>query len=127
MWVYSSGWGELFRIFNVVPIKLNLVSKGYSGNGAGMNNPKMENVPNVGPIPTGFYTIGMPFDSPEHGPECLPLTPDVKNTMYGRSGFLIHGDSTTNPGCSSRGCIILPKIVRDLIAQTLDKDLQVIH
>ena len=127
MWVYAQSSGELFRIFNVVPIKLNLISRGYSGNGQGMNNYKMENIVNVGPLPAGFYVVGDRFDSPEHGPDCLPLMPDPKNNMYGRSGFLIHGDSVTNPGCASRGCVILQKIIRDLIVQTLDKDLQVIH
>lgn len=109
------------------PFRLQPVSKGYSGKGDGMNNAKMENVPDVGPIPAGVYAIGIKFDSPDHGPECLPLRPDAANAMFGRSGFLIHGDSVTNPGCASKGCIILPRIVRDLIAQTLDKELQVIH
>ena len=33
---------------------------GYSGHGEGKNNPAMQKVPNVGPIPVGKYTIGQP-------------------------------------------------------------------
>lgn len=127
MWVYVQSSGELFRIFNIVPIKLNLISKGYSGNGQGMNNPKMENIPFVGPCPSGLFAVGQPFDSSEHGPFCLTLTPDPKTNMYGRSGMLAHGDSREAPGCASKGCIILQRIIRELIWQSGDHDLQVIH
>mgnify|MGYP001549603940 CR=1 FL=1 len=44
-----------------------------------------------------------------HTTTTLTLTdPDNGNEMFGRSGFLIHGDSKKRPGEASNGCIILP-------------------
>ena len=102
------------------------ISSGYSGFGDGKNNPGLERTPNVGPLPVGLYRIEPPVDSFDHGPFILPLTPvnDAAH-MYGRAGFLIHGDSKTAPGAASHGCIILPRPVRDLIAESGDKYLVV--
>ena len=61
-----------------------------------------------------------------HGPYVLPLTPDPENLMYGRDGFLIHGDSITNPGSASEGCIILPRSARTMIAASGDNRLEVV-
>lgn len=126
MWLYTQSDGSFYRIFPITPISVTPISKGYSGNGQGRNNPDMQHVKNVGPLPQGRYMIGDKFNSAEHGPECLPLVPDAKNVMFDRSGFLIHGDSTTNPGCASQGCLILPRIIRDLIVQTNDRELRVL-
>jgi len=101
---------------------------GYSGFGAGKNNPALEYEPNIGPIPRGLYQIGAPEDPDggPHGPFVLPLTPDPANQMFGRSGFLIHGDSVLHPGTASRGCIILDDAIREQIAASGDDQLQVI-
>jgi len=37
--------------------------------------------------------------------------------MFGRRGFLIHGDSKLHPGTASKGCIILPRWARELIVK----------
>jgi hypothetical protein len=126
MWVFSQSDGSLYRIFNIQPIRFNSVSKGYAGAGNGKNNPAMQNVRNVGPLPRGLYTIFSPIDSVKHGPTALPLVPDPKNDMMGRDDFMIHGDSTEAPGCASEGCIVMAKIVRELIWQSGDHDLTVI-
>jgi len=64
-------------------------------------------------------------DTVTHGPYVLPLTPSLNNQMFGRSGFLIHGDSVVNPGTASEGCIILPRAVRQQIWGAGDHVLQV--
>lgn len=78
---------------------------GYSGNGEGLNNPSKESVPFVGPIPKGEYTVASITTS--KGPTTLVLTPASSNKMYGRNGFLIHGDNSRNDNSASEGCIIV--------------------
>ena len=106
----------------------NLLAEGYSGKGGGKNNPAMERVPDVGPIPAGLYHINPPIDTIEHGPFVLTLIPNEWNEMFDRGGFLIHGDSVEHPGEASEGCIVLPRPARERIAESLAGDnlLQVI-
>ena len=99
---------------------------GYAGAGDGKNNPQMEDVRNVGPIPRGMYTIEAPVNTETHGPFVLRLTPDEDNEMYGRSAFLIHGDSISKPGTASRGCIILARSIREEIWDSGDRRLEVV-
>ena len=46
---------------------------GYSGHGDGINNPAMQSVSNVGPIPQGQWTIGEGVNDPKLGPVAMPL------------------------------------------------------
>lgn len=94
--------------------------------GEGKNNSGMQDVPSVGPLPVGFYSINPPVDSETHGPYALPLTPDPGNQMYGRSAFMIHGDSLEHPGFASQGCIIMARPIRMEIWESADRQLQVI-
>ena len=110
-----------------------LQGKGYAGGDCGayppgVNNPSCCDVPKVGPLPPGHYTIGAPQDTITHGPYVLPLTPNPGNQMYGRGGFLIHGDSILAPGRqeASEGCIVLPLGVREQIWNSGDHDLGVV-
>lgn len=112
-----------------------LLAFGYAGGDEGhapegVNNPYLQDVPNVGPLPSGFYTIGKPYDHPKCGECFLPLTPASDNEMFGRGGFGIHGDLVSAPGQkkASDGCIILPLDVRQKIGSKLavDHDLRVI-
>jgi hypothetical protein len=121
MWTYRQSTGELARDGVTA-------GTGYSGYETGRNNPAMQDVENTGPVPQGIYTIGAPqcVESPgPHGPFILPLTPDPANTMFGRSGFLIHGDSIARPGFASRGCIIAGRLIREAIAASGDAGLTV--
>jgi hypothetical protein len=93
------------------------ICAGYSGCAEGKNNPAMQTVANVGPIPCGLYDVGSPCDTEAHGPYVLPLTPHEGNEMFGRGGFLIHGDSKLRPGTASKGCIILARWARELIVK----------
>lgn len=101
------------------------IALGYSGAGEGKNNPADQEIHNVGPIPRGSYTINAPQDTVTHGPYVMPLTPDPENEMFGRSGFLIHGDSVVHPGTASEGCIILPRNIRERIWASGDTALTV--
>jgi hypothetical protein len=120
MWTYEQATGKFYTPDGF------LTAFGYSGRADGKNNPEMQSVPNVGPIPEGIYSIGRPEDTLTHGPFVLPLTPDPSNQMFSRGGFLIHGDSIVAPGSASEGCIILPRLVRNEIAASLDRTLKVI-
>jgi Protein of unknown function (DUF2778) len=119
MWIYDATKGTLSRG--------NLIGLGYSGYGTGRNNSAMEGVPDLGPIPRGEWSIvGPPTNTTEHGPYVLRLEPKPGTSPIGRSGFLIHGDSRTNPGCASHGCIVVSRAVREMVWQSGDRDLGVI-
>ena len=119
-WTYSQKSGELDR-------DDAKVATGYSGAGTGKNNPEMQHIHNVGPIPQGEWTItGPPVDTKTHGPYVLKLAPNTETETFGRSGFLMHGDSKDHPGTASQGCIIVPKSVREQVWNSGDRDLKVI-
>jgi hypothetical protein len=82
---------------------------GYSGAGIFKNWPGGESAKNWGPIPRGKYTIQPAFagNYKTKGPLVMALTPDIGNAMFGRDGFLVHGDSRTDPGTASQGCIVV--------------------
>lgn len=87
--------------------------EGYSGGGAGKNNPAMQADANVGPIPCGFYSIVALIDrDPACGQYVLVLAPDEATETFGRSGFRWHGDSVDHPGQASHGCIVSPRSLR---------------
>jgi hypothetical protein len=120
MWTYEQSTGELRH-------NGQLIATGYSGFGEGKNNPTLESVPNVGPIPRGLYLIQFPpFHSEKDGPVCMHLIPERQTNTYGRSGFLIHGDSIQHTGSASHGCVIMPRPTRLGIAASQDDNLTVI-
>lgn len=112
MLLYRQSSGELYGNDG------RLLGTGYSGAGVTKNKPDAEPLPNQGPIPRGRYTIGHVYDSDEHGPVVHPLVADEGNAMFGRSGFLIHGDSKLHPGTASKGCIILSRQIREAIGKS---------
>lgn len=118
-WEYSQGTGEL----SLSGVK---VATGYAGSGSGKNNPSMENMKNIGPIPKGQYEIQAPQTSARTGPYVLPLQP-VSHDALGRTDFQIHGDSISNPGNASSGCIILPRATRERIWSSGTRNLLVIE
>ena len=124
-WRYEQKTGRLLH-YESDEATAERVAIGYSGAGDGKNNPDMQDVPNVGPLPVGNYTIGEPSDTKTHGPYVLHLTPDPANEMYGRSGFLIHGDSVVEPGTASEGCLVFSRAIRARIWQSGDTELEVV-
>jgi hypothetical protein len=118
MWVYQQTTGELL-------LDGEYVATGYSGHNEGLNNPALEAVQNVGPIPAGNWTIGEPHNSEHRGPVCLPLRP-AGHAAHGRTAFLIHGDNQKGDKSASHGCIILPRKIRERIIASRDPELLVI-
>lgn len=97
---------------------------GYSGSKEGLNNPSLEDIQNIGPIPRGCYTIGPEYSHPVLGPCTMNLTPEPGTNTFGRSLFRIHGDNSQHD--ASHGCVILNKQTRQLIAQSSSRILKVI-
>ena len=107
--------------------------QGWAGNTTGMNNPAMQNVKDVGPLPQGFYTIGPWQDGIMYGPSfarlgpfITRLTPDPENEMFGRNDFCCHGANAANQSMSSDGCIIQNRPAREAIASSGENRLQVV-
>ena len=103
-----------------------LVGTGYSGFGDDKNVDADQSIPNLGPIPVGEYEMSEPYTDPEKGVLCFRLTPKPGNQMYGRSGFLLHGDSISHPGAASHGCIVMGHAIRQVVADSGDRDLTVV-
>ena len=102
------------------------IANGYSGIGAGKNNPVMQSVHSMGPIPCGHWTIDPARDDPHLGPCVMRLVPWPDTETFGRSGFYIHGDSHSHPGLASHGCPILGPVTRSMIAGSTDRTLFVV-
>ena len=117
-WSYSQSSGVLSHdgVF---------VGTGYSGKGEGLDNPKLQNVPDEGPLPEGTYTIGPACTHPGKGPVVMALEPAAANQMFARAGFLIHGDNGAMNHTASEGCIILSRDIRNQIAASADRILVV--
>lgn len=118
-WVYQQSTGELSHNGAIVGV-------GYSGHDEYKNCPEAQNIPDLGPIPVGNYTLGPPFTHPHTGPLTMRLSPEPGNDMYGRAGFLCHGDSLGSPGSASNGCIVMSRPIRLQMAESDDNDLTVI-
>lgn len=97
-WEYDQSIGELRH-------NGQLFQKGYSGNGAGINNPAMESVRGHGPIPKGYYRISGSHDTIT--PVTIILDPILGTNTFGRSLFRIHGGKRNGERTASDGCIII--------------------
>lgn len=107
---------------------------GYSGHGPGLNNPEMQDVKDVGPIPQGTYKIeqqqtnvinsGRP--NAKELPGSMRLTPDPETDTFGREGFLIHGDNEAGNQSASHGCPVADRPIRDKIGSSGDNKLEVV-
>jgi|SRR5581483_1830285 len=123
MWTFERKLGELIAPDGEV--KSTAV---YSGQpGEYKNNPAFEQVHDSGTIPAGDWTItSLIEEETPHGPYVLFLAPQAGTKTYGRSGFLCHGDSVKAPGTASKGCIIAPRWLRELIWESGDRTIRVI-
>lgn len=124
MWKWDQSAGELWR-------DGAFVSKGYSGKGRGKNNPALQGVRGVGPIPTGKWRmVSVVAKHPKLGPFVIRLdkvdgTPDDDfDDVTGRGAFRIHGDNAT--GTASEGCIILPRRDRERMWNSKDREIEVV-
>lgn len=128
-WRYEQNTGRMFRPDGSV------IAIGYSGawdgiDAGGSNDHRNcsadQDIHATGPIPVGVYDIGDAFDDPHKGSVAMHLTPRPENDMFGRSGFMIHGDlSPPRSGQASEGCIILNRTAREAIADSDDTVLTV--
>jgi hypothetical protein len=75
----------------------------YSGTAEYRNSPYAINMKDKGPIPIGTYRISERTGS--KGPYTFTLVPESGTELFGRDGFLIHGDSSS--GNASTGCIVM--------------------
>jgi len=119
MWTYSQSSGKLYH-------NSSYLGTGYAGHGQGLNNPKMEMVHSVGPLPKGLWIIGMFFDDKHLGP-CVAALKPTDQEVYGRGGFFIHGDNKLMNHTASDGCIILARYLREAIRDSKETELQVIE
>ena len=119
-WVYNSANGNLSK-------DGKLIAVGYSGHGPGVNNPSLQDQPNVGPIPQGTWSIGIFFDDlGGKGPIVARLAPAQGTDTFGRGGFMIHGDTASRDETASHGCIILDHATRQRIADSDDTEREVV-
>jgi len=56
----------------------------------------------------------------------MRLNPLPGNQMFGRGGFLIHGDNRSHNQSASEGCMVFDKGIRDQIGSSDDNVLNVI-
>jgi RHS repeat-associated protein len=135
-WVYEQSTGRMWHVNESTGV-IALRGVGYAGHGLGVNNPEYDFVrrtrtePNAGPLPQGTYTIlkqglNITVDG-RRLPGSMRLVPHKGNTMYGRSGFLIHGDNRAQNRTASTGCPILPPRLRDIIGNSGDDILRVVR
>ncbi|WP_119154575.1 tlde1 domain-containing protein [Caldimonas tepidiphila] len=121
-WYFDNASGKIFHERHFVGVGYSGAGNG-EGPGAGRNNPALQHLRGIGPIPAGNYRIGAAYHHPSKGRLCMALTPDGHDAL-GRSGFLIHGDNAQ--GDASQGCIIADSTIRTMIATSSDRRLTVL-
>lgn len=126
-WEYSQSTGQLTYVDNQTGVRTP-VATGYSGNGLGLNNPAMQNEPNVGPIPQGTWAVGpqqtniINSGTPNQVtlPAFMRLTPDPGTNTFNRGGFIIHGDNPARNRTASEGCPVFDRPTRNQIGNSGD-------
>lgn len=115
--------GEIFLFTNG---KWVFIGTGYSGNGAGLNNPTMQDLADHGPIPCGLWKGSLYFDDikppvplPNHNYKGALVCRLTALTYKGsRQGFMNHGDNASMNFSASDGCIVAPHDVRLTISKS---------
>ena len=110
--IYSQRTGDLTCTNDRTGV-VYVTCRGYSGRNEGLNNPDAQPLRDTGPLPRGEYTVLPPTN--RRGPNTRPLAPSPNNEMFGRSGFLIHGDNARRNNTASEGCIVAPPNCRSAI------------
>lgn len=126
MWTYIQKTGEFLH--DGQHVAFGYAGRDYDDAGnfvGGKNNPEMQSVKGIGPLPVGLYRSEPPTDDPVVGRYALRLVPDPSNEMYGRSSFFLHGDSAAHPGQASHGCIVQGPAPRREFWDSDDHDIRV--
>lgn len=118
MFIYEQRTGRLRQGDRVIAI-------GYSGRGEHKNDPNSQHLRGLGPLPRAAYLLGDVQEHGAHGPLAIHLVP-IGGELFGRSAFMVHGDSKEHPGEASEGCIIMPRPIRELLISSRDRLLVVI-
>jgi len=123
-WTFESGSGKFYDPQG------EHIATGYAGgncgkNPEGINNPEMQAVKGIGPLPEGVYTLGEPVEHSQLGAFAIPLKPDPSNDMMGRGGFYFHGDSKEYE-CGSEGCIVMAPSIRHQVWESDDHTITVV-
>lgn len=96
-----------------------LIGVGYSGHGDGLNNPKLDTVVAVGPIPSGLWEItDWTITGHDKGPLVATLRAIALDKDSHRAGFLIHGDNKQQDHSASHGCIVASYSIRKQLFQS---------
>lgn len=127
--LYEQSTGQLTLVDGLSGMEVSLCG-GYAGRGWGFNNHDAQNEKDIGPLPEGNYRIGQIQTNTVRAQSLNPrdmefsmrLTP--MTNIDTRSGFLIHDDFGVRN--ASNGCICTPKTVRQAIAGTGVRLLQVV-
>ena len=99
----------------------------YAGKGIGVNNPEYQHVVKTGPLPIGRYHIGKDYQHPRLGSIVMNLDPLPGTEQFGRSAFRIHGDNRRGDRSGSEGCIVTNRAVREMIANSPDRIMEVVE
>lgn len=102
-----------------------ILGEGYSGQPPYVNSHADEDRLDLGPIPCGLWSVGPAYEDGELGPLVMNLDAMPGTPTYDRIEFRIHGDSITNPGYASKGCIVMPESTRLAIIQSKETLLSV--
>lgn len=105
----------------------NLVARDvYSGHGAGLNQPDLDDVIDTGPIPLGDWEIGPAAYHAHLGP-AMALTPCAGTDAKGRSELYIHGDNAAHNHSASSGCVVVNPQGFWAMAPSADRILRVVR
>lgn len=109
--IYVQLSGELFAVNGDFTMPLGA---GYAGALHGLNNPELDGVRNIGPLPEGEYRMRV-YPHPRFAEPAIKLV-QVKGETHERSGFWIHGDNAKADRSASSGCPVFSRPVRQCIA-----------
>lgn len=118
-WTYEQNTGRLLTPTG------RLLAIGYSGLANGKNNPDLELIHNLGPIPRGTWIIQPADVHPKHGPVSMHLSPAEHVPISRCHGFMCHGDYPDHKQDASHGCIVLPRYARERLSLSADRVLLV--
>ena len=104
-WTYSQSTGVLFNH------STNQSWQCYSGHGDGLNNPQLQDLVMVGPIPQGSWEVVEIASDLKTGPVTWFLewmAPIWSYPGRDKGSFRVHGDNAEVNHTASDGCVIAP-------------------
>jgi hypothetical protein len=119
-WTYQQDTGDLFDPDG------SLVGVGYSGHPPYVNDHSAEGLVAHGPLPCGRYEIGEAHEDGHLGPVVMRLTPVPPFDALGRTLIDCHGDNDQQNHTASDGCLILARFLRELLAASADRIIDVV-